>query len=229
MTVVFYYLVKVPYNAGDKSPLPPPPAQRFSLFSRETAFAVWNKLFPFSPTEWLFRFLRHFIQEVMSRRLGRPWRLSETLWLCQPRRRRLIPQHYPREPGLAPGTRRPCQPSPRGRRRKAPGPAHADSAASARPPQPLPPRRSAAVWSPLTAPRPADAASSCASTLPYQKRGGASAFIANQRQPRPRRAGPPCGQEEADWMTAAPGRGVRGPRPPLFSAAGRQPRPRPDR
>lgn len=108
-------------------------------------------------------------------------------------------------------------------------PAHADSAAAARPPQPLPPRRSAAVWSPLTAPRPADAASSCASTLPYQKRGGASAFTANQRQPRPRRAGPPCGQEEADWMTAAPGRGVRGPRPPLFSAAGRQPRPRPDR
>ncbi|CAK7289035.1 hypothetical protein VULLAG_LOCUS207 [Vulpes lagopus] len=49
-------------------------------------------------------------------------------------------------------------------------------------------RPAAAVWSSLTAPRPADAASSRASTLSYQRWGGAAAPAAYQRRPRPRLA-----------------------------------------
>lgn len=110
---------------------------------------------------------------------------------------------FPTPPGRTRDRSR--QPGRRAGPRASARPAHAGWAAAARPPQPLPPRPWATVWSPLTAPRPADAASSCASTLPYQSRGGAPASSANRRQPRPRRAGPRRGQGEGDWAAAALG------------------------
>lgn len=67
----------------------------------------------------------------------------------------------------------------------------------------LPP--AAAVWSSLTAPRPADAASSRASTLSYQRWGGAPVPAAYQREPRFRRAQQARGQGAGDWAAAALG------------------------
>lgn len=108
-------------------------------------------------------------------------------------------------------------------------PAHAGSATGAPAPRRLPPA-AAAVWGSLTAPRPPDAASSRASTLSYQKRGGAAASAAYQRRPRPRRARWNSGQKGGDWSAAAlRGGASAGPRPPLPFSAGRQEPRRPDR
>lgn len=62
-------------------------------------------------------------------------------------------------------------------------PAHADSAAATQTPRPP----AAAVWRSLTVLPRADAVSSRASTLSYQRRGGVMTSAAYQREPRPRR------------------------------------------
>lgn len=108
-------------------------------------------------------------------------------------------------------------------------PAHADSAAASHTPGRLPPAARPGP-SALTAPQPADAASSRASTLPYQRWGGAMAPAAYQREPRP---GEPSRRADRQKAIGRRRRGGGGaspgpPRPPPPSSGGLQLSPRPE-